>query len=133
MPAAWLLNDCTRRLLLNLRLCDGPKTGTSCLARVSLAPSVTTAGIALLDVPHLADGRYQHAFAFEPRQQRADALMDAAAEAKAADRTPRDVVFVLPRPSARIAVGATEKHQHLETSKNRVFGLVRGEDWTGGQ
>lgn len=89
------------------------KTGTSCLARVSLAPSVTTTGIALLDVPHLADGRYQHAFAFEPRQQRADALMDAAAEAKTADRTPRDVVFVLPRPSARIAVGATEKHQHL--------------------
>src|SRR5258708_29376582 len=40
-------------------------------------------------------------------------LMDAASEANMANRAPRDVVFVRPHPSARIAVGGAEKHQHL--------------------
>src|SRR5207244_11136391 len=55
----------------------------------------------------------EHAFAFEPRQELADALVDAAAEADMPCDAPDNVIFVWAFPMLRVAIGGAEKHQHL--------------------
>src|SRR3954447_14640968 len=56
---------------------------------------------------------HRRVHAFEPRQQHANALMDAAAEPDMTNCLAVDVVIIGALPLARVAVSGTQKHQHL--------------------
>src|SRR5450631_970815 len=65
------------------------------------------------DRRYLSRQRRQERLAFEPRDELADAHVDAGTEADMAAGSAGNVVAVGIVPSSRIAVGGAEKHQHL--------------------